>query len=408
MGLFAAASRQSRFRAARNALGLLVLLVLIPFWLGRAFAASALGGVFGSLSPLTSYVMAADTLYPGHWAAYWSSLGAVQGTTWLLLVWAGIRLRRMVQAEGAPSMAPLAKPALKVRRAVGLGRWQPSRAEDTPIEWLVHREHGVSVFIWVGAVLSLSGSGWISAMLGGFGMPTRVLFLPSGWILGGTVGLVGAALVAWVASRFFVRVRRTGELELLLTTPLGMRSIVADQWKVLQRFFVWPVPLLQGVLLVPMLSMVHFPLLRGWPVSVVTSMLFGLLDSWLAVAALCWVGMWFGVKGRGQAAAILWTLAVVKGVPLVLGVSLTIASRMLMMLLFQSAFFPARWIPALLSWSVQLVVLVFYASAIGWAKHRLDLELAGVEEALFKPRLELARVVQIWAQGFHRVRHWTP
>ena len=47
-------------------------------------------------------------------------------------------------------------------------------------------------------------------------------------------------MFAWAASRFFVEARRTGELELLLTTPLGAKQIVSTQWEVLKRGLRWP------------------------------------------------------------------------------------------------------------------------------------------------------------------------
>jgi hypothetical protein len=49
------------------------------------------------------------------------------------------------------------------------------------------------------------------------------------------------------ASRFFVEARRSGLLELLLTTPLPDRQIVRGQWRGFLRLFGWPVLLLLGV-----------------------------------------------------------------------------------------------------------------------------------------------------------------
>ena len=55
------------------------------------------------------------------------------------------------------------------------------------------------------------------------------------WPLSLATSTLGSALFAWAASRFFVEARRTGEIELLLTTPVGAKQIVSTQWQVLKR-----------------------------------------------------------------------------------------------------------------------------------------------------------------------------
>src|SRR4029077_8052095 len=97
--------------------------------------------------------------------------------------------------------------------------------------------------------LALACNAWVPLVRQAQGIPTGPFFLAVASPLGTVAGLIGAAMVAWVASRFFVGVRRTGELELLLITPVGAQSVVEDQWRVLKRLFAWPVLCMQAPML---------------------------------------------------------------------------------------------------------------------------------------------------------------
>ncbi len=239
-GLCASAARQERFRASRGAVLIVVLVVLVPF-LPFATLPSGVAHWAGLLSPLALLISAEDISYLGSPAFYWVSLGVVHALAALLLVVAGIGLRRNVSGPGLEVARPSVSPG-EAERAVGLYRWQPTRAEASPLEWLVHRQHGVSAGQWVLAVTVLAYSGvvfWAHQPFAVLGPSSSWVF---SWPLGMAGGLIGGGMVAWVASRFFVGVRRTGDLELLLTTPLGAQNIVSEQSKVLNRFFVWTVP----------------------------------------------------------------------------------------------------------------------------------------------------------------------
>ena len=63
----------------------------------------------------------------------------------------------------------------------------------------------------------------------------RPLRLVSLWLPSFAISAIGSALMAWAAEPILSRGRRTAELEVLLTTPVGARTVVADQWKALQR-----------------------------------------------------------------------------------------------------------------------------------------------------------------------------
>ena len=130
---------------------------------------------------------------------------------------------------------------------------------------------------------------------------------------------ISGALLAWAASRFLVEARRTGELELLLTTPFGAEALVAAQWDVLKRLLRWPVVvmlmpiLLQGIS--AYLSRQAYSVPNWWQIYTQCSLLLVAINTVLGVGALCWLGMWFGLQTGSQMRAILWTVALVRGTP---------------------------------------------------------------------------------------------
>src|ERR1019366_6872842 len=105
------------------------------------------------------------------------------------------------------------------------------------------------------------------------------------------VSVVPASLFGWAASRFFIEARRNGELEVLLTTPLGAKTIVSSQLNWLKRLLFWPLV----VLVAP--GLVFAPL--RWMVSSLPNSLLQLLmcvNIIIGNRALLWVGIWLGLK----------------------------------------------------------------------------------------------------------------
>jgi len=182
--------------------------------------------------------------------------------TWAVLVlWPfGLLLGWAAVACGLPTSYPddpprtrfrsrRPKPDVELKRAVGLGRWRPDRSDSEPIEWLAYRG-GIHVAVWLLGLLGIVASRWV-AML----MQSLVVWAGRFGALCGAAGVGAAVLGGWmmasVSARFFAAARQGGDLELLLTTPIGAKTIISDQWKVLKRLFVWPVLVMQVGLLIP-------------------------------------------------------------------------------------------------------------------------------------------------------------
>jgi hypothetical protein len=192
------------------------------------------------------------------------------------------------------------------------------------------------------------------------------------WLPSLAVGLVGSTLIAWAASRFFSEARRSGEIELLLTTPLGAERIVRDQWSALNRLLRLPVLLLCSATLFPfILSIASRGLLGGfgsqWVFFSGPSLVLGLANTILGVMALCWLGMWFGLTARNQAVAIFRTVCIAKGIPYLI----TLLSNTVVWVLVSGFASSIGMSYTLLSWLPQVAVLFIYFWLIRWAKSRL-------------------------------------
>jgi hypothetical protein len=360
VGLFSSAAERERSRALRRSLMLLGIVVVVPF---LAYAGWGRGIFFdvGLFSPLVLLIRAGDAAYSSYAAPFWCSLVIVQAVSWVFLIAAGRQLRRAVATEGGAAVGEGRQSKKTAGRAIGLGVWQPTKDDAGPVEWLVFRQYGIHAAIWSIGVLALACNAWVPLVRQAQGVPSGPFLLAIASPLGTVSGLVGAAVVAWVASRFFVGVRRTGDLELLLTTPVGAQSIVEEQWKVLKRMFAWPVLCMQA----PMLPQ----LLRG---GFAPTELLIVANAFFGAAALCWLGLWFGLSSRTQGSAIVWTVGLGQGLPSLFALVCSISAGVLVR--------PTARPVAGVGWLMpEVIILAFYLWLIATARRHLNSELQGRE-----------------------------
>ena len=299
---------------------------------------------------------------------------AVQAVAWALLVSASVRLRRTATREGETIASP-ATAARQPERALGMGNWQPDKEDANPVEWLVYRQYGLGAGLWGLALLGLAYGGWVGLARDPLGNQISWAF---SWPLGVAAALLGGVIVTWVASRFFVGVRRSGDLELLLTTPLGAESIVTAQWRVLRRVFVWPVLVMQAPMLPQLLNALANPGLDHnpfWKVLV-------LANTFLGASALCWLGLWFGMRARTQAGAIVWAVGLGKGITsLITLIGLFVSAALMAPFGYRSPTAAGATL-----WLSELLVLAFNFGVIVVARQRLTDELVSREGSLFDLR----------------------
>ncbi len=411
-GLYASASQQERLKAWRQAVLLLALLVLLPAWLvgmwGPWGALPPQNRVtfVGLLSPILLLYNAGDLAYRSAPAAWWFSLVAITCVSAVLVARAAARLKTHVD-EIPPAIADTHEPSIDAAvTSPGSRRWNALASRLSPVAWLVSRQRGLSAAIWsaalVGLVFQIAIYPFYLGLYAGFRSPIYLSSVPSL-----AISALSSSLIAWSASRFFVGARRTGELELLMSTPLGAERIVTDQWLVLKGMLAGPVLVMVAPLVLRMLPLV---LATASPVGAYTRLVYtpailfvSITNAVLGVCALCWLGLWYGLRARGQASAILWAVGVGTGLPFLWNlVSWPFMARFVI-------FGPAARGQSfdLVQLLPHLVVTAFYVWMIIAAKRHLLQHLAEPQPGELTLQRVFSDAAHEASTAFRRARHWT-
>ncbi len=430
-GLWASAGGHEWLKTARNALIMVATLVLAPGLLQLLWGASV-NVQIRLLSPLGTLYAAEDGPYKVAATGYWASFLLVQVAGWALLLGARIRLQRTWREERGETSLPLPAPADKAATQPD-GPWlscswtppvpatadegetkaapassQPLADDANPIAWLLQRQRGMQAVLWAGAVLGLA-SRLGPATLFHFWRPRSywMVIMP----LDLAESAIEGALFAWAASRFFVEAQRTGELELLLTTPCGASQLVSTQWQVLKRRLRWPLLVMLAPALLGMISAIAMnaawlgPSPSLFRLHYAVSETLNCASIFFGVGAVCWLGLWFGLRARGQAQAILWTVALARALPSLLGILMWA----LMPVLGRVSFGLSSPVLALIWQSLpQLMSLLFYAGLICLARRRLLGGLVAGEPARFDLGQTIFAAARDARAAIERARHWTP
>ena len=369
-GLFASSCHLGRFQAVRDALVIVGSFLLVPL---------VIPGL-RSLSPLESVLSATGFPFLKPPGSYSVSLGTGHLAAWGLLWAAAAQLHRTGQEQGGgESVDSIAAEAAEPAPTVALRprRWRPLAPGTGPIEWLVCRQRGMRTAAWTATCLALVYS---TLLPFGFGLAGETGSIPTVFsqVLALPISLITGSLFAWVASRFYVEARRSGELEMLLTTPVGARAMMAAQWKVLAGLLLLPTAVMVAPTSFWFLKLLAATPGGQFPPGVLLYYALGVLlytaEVVLGLGALCWAGMWFGIRSRGQAEAILWTVGLTKAIPLLV--------NWLGLALFQilsAPISPSGVAPSYIVFSSLLRVglLLWYLSLIRYARRCLCRELAG-------------------------------
>jgi hypothetical protein len=309
IGIWVSSRSQNRSKAMRAALA-----VVLGVCVGPRIIMYAFGGEWVSwLSPLTTFYLSWDVLYAAHPASYWISLAAIQLEGWGLLAWTGFHLLRNCQAkEWTPKAPSIEWAPLVPKEAEALAAGKKAMLDQDPVCWSVSRMK-IQGALWIGTILLLlggTGFTWSTLMAKGSRGVTSMGLWDGLHLI---VSLASAALLASAAGRFLFDARRNGELELLLTTPVGARDIIGGNWRALCR------PLRGVWLLVAFLILIE---IFSGPGARSGLFLFQTLMApvvrVLDILALCWVGMYFGLKSKKVFSIIGWTVGLVVALPWVL------------------------------------------------------------------------------------------
>jgi hypothetical protein len=386
---------------------------------------------------LGAFRRAADAAYWFAPGGYWISMAAVHGISWLLLITAGFRLRRAMREGGETTEAvrpPNRKPAAPPKSAGDapapatspeftlvawkIGSHNLPDALD-PVRWLVRRQRGIKAVIWAGALIGLVGQNGLwylirlfaAALIGmpGSGPLTRLSSIFN-WPVGLALGVVQGCLFGWAASRFFIEARRTGELELLLATPVGATNMISSQWKELRRLFALPVI----VLILPQIILVawSYQQIKAYGGSLASdygyyslvAQSFTCLSELAQVGALIWVGLWFGLRERSQTTALVRIILLCQGAPFVISLGASLLLTFFGVPRTTLGFSWVFWLFLL----PQLAVLFYYLWLIRWARRRLAAELTNPSTGKSNLLQSIAAARAALASFVDKSRHWPP
>ena len=381
-GLWVSARAQNRSSALRGALLMMVLVSVLPRIvtnlgryligdgghsdLGRWLAANT--AHLADFAPYTSFYYAADKMYFGAPCVFWLSLAAVHLEAWLLIFWTARRLTkhwRALELELKPRPAEW-EPVL-VEEAKALAADRAALLQNDPVCWAVSRMRIQNVLIWIGTLLLLlggTGFSWGMLIAGNRGSAAAMGVWDSLHLL---VSLASAALLAWAAGRFFFEGQRNGQLELLLSTPLGARDIIAGNWRALCK------PLRGAWLLVAFLVLIEIitGAAGGGPFTLFQLIMAPVVRV-LDIIALCWMGMWFGLTLRRPVAIMSWTVGLVVGLPWVISYIFIISASLGSASTWSPAGAPLLFLFWFGAWPLlNLAKNVFF---IRWAARRLRAE----------------------------------
>jgi ABC-2 family transporter protein len=290
-----------------------------PLYLATAFGPPRAHPVFFLLllpSPLYAFHLAAASrlFTPNLAARYTLSMISVAVMAWGFLFLASAVLSRTWQ-ERAERQAVLRWRARWQRWCQGeeaLRRRTRQRwLEINPLLWLGARDRFKLDLVW--SALGALGLVWVW----GYARYRRDwLSLESGLA---TAFVVHAVLKLWLASessRRFVDDRRSGALEVLLSTPLTVEEILRGELLSLRRQFGRPIlaVLVADIclLLVGMRDNRVSPSDRHDELIIYLALMFSLVaDGW----ALAWVGMWQGLNARTVNHAILTSVFCILALP---------------------------------------------------------------------------------------------
>jgi len=205
VGMFISSASWKAQRAMMISAGLLFLLgCILP----------ALPGPLKWISPRLAFRVSADAEFAANPARYGLSLLAIQALSWALLLIACQKARHCWDIE-------------KVSKEITpeeLGRRNQHREElleINPIEWLASRKGSRG---WVWASLGLVVAGWLVVCLeAGRGGVNDFI---ASFYMALSLHAVLKFWVAWEASRRFSEDRRNGTLELLVSTPLSVATLL--------------------------------------------------------------------------------------------------------------------------------------------------------------------------------------
>jgi len=277
-------------------------------------------------SPVFSYFAGVDVVFArGVGKGFYWSVAIVHGLAWIFLGLASVIAPRSWQDRALTAGGDRRREVLRTGMEGDAERRHAFRTrllDHNAFYWLATRPRSRAFWAWVPLLFAAVGWGCGIYEFGRDWFNTGMYFTTA-FLLSVTMkGYIGAE-----AGRRLIEDRKTGAMELLLSTPLSVPQILRGQYLALQRQFLIPVLVL--------LSVDFWMLLAGLASSDLNSLgqrsfwlwmwLAGIVMFFADVAALYWLGMWTGLAVRNPKHAFGAAIVPVLALPWVgLGLVMTI------------------------------------------------------------------------------------
>ncbi|MDB6037417.1 MAG: hypothetical protein JWM99_1258 [Verrucomicrobiales bacterium] len=317
-GMFCSAISKSDRRARGAALLLIIVFAaIIPLVhsIRTRFAAGTSDSALLATAPY-AYMLAFDAQYASAFQSFWKCIGVLSAFSLLLLTVASNAVPRLWQdhpaspgkARWIEKWANWTSGDARLRAAV-----RSQMLNINPFFWLASRPTRKSFYPFV--FLGLVGAFWLY-LANKYPRDMQEEFV---YVL--TMLALHTALKWWVASeasRLFSEDRRSGALELTLSTPLTVSEIINGQLRALSRQFLIPA----CIILVADVCMTFWGAWRqsgsvidsAW----VSTSFAGMIVFAADLLAISWLGMWLGVRSLKTGKAAMGVRARILVLPWVL------------------------------------------------------------------------------------------
>ncbi len=375
-GLFVSAFSRDGHKAMAGTFVLLFLFVFLGPGID-ALAGKISGKSLRAFWSATSPVYVFTAAPGGATLLYWPGLGTTHLLSWGLLGVTCLLVPHTWQEKKRHLEAPRWLRALQYgtrqRRTANRRRWM----DRNPVCWLTARDRWQSSLLWAVCLL-LTGANIAHVVTRG---PRQAW---NTWE--GPLTLARMSVYLWAASqagRFLVEARRSGFLELLLTTPVSLNQLIKGQWRAWMRLYAWP---LIGLLTLPYLAaycgqvvlwgIARFGGATNPPGPLLVNAATNLLSEVADLIALGWFGLWMGMTSKNTTLASVKTLLFVQVIPWVAIVALTVLVAFTLSLsrAFRNVNLPA-WFNA---WTPVLTISLLHTAGVGkdigfiiWSRRRL-------------------------------------
>jgi ABC-type transport system involved in multi-copper enzyme maturation permease subunit len=147
-------------------------------------------------------------------------------------------------------------------------------------------------------------------------------------VVAGLLLAAGQLLFAFVAVQTFAEGRHTGEMEILMTTPLEDRELVNALWYLLRRIIGWTVSAALAAKLFVVTGLALWGdesifLMRDALALSLVGALFDVVTLALLLEATAWLGMWLGLRTRRMTVAVAKTFGWMTVAPVLLGTGIS-------------------------------------------------------------------------------------